>query len=41
MLPVAALYGWLVYETVEVPGGVVGGTAETEAVLLCLGALKK
>lgn len=33
--------GWLVYETVEVPGGVVGGTLETEAVLPCLGALKK
>lgn len=35
------MYRWLVYETVEAPGGVVGGTPETEAVLPCLGALKK
>lgn len=35
------MYRWLVYETVEAPDGVVGGTSETEAVLPCLGALKK
>lgn len=39
--PVVAMCGWLVYEIVEAPDGVVGGTLETEAVLPCLGALKK
>lgn len=41
VLPVVAMCGWLVYEIVEAPDGVVGGTLETEAVLPCLGALKK